>query len=112
MEETNDTETHRFGESDLLSGEDFTANQTVKVKVLKFLGRQKYKAKDGSERIAGFYSVDDLGVTKRWRLGIENERTLKKKFAITSYEQLVGKSLSLLVKQFPMGRGFIPTKVE
>ncbi len=106
-------DTHRFGESDYLSADDFAVDATVKVPVKSFVGRKEFIARDGTPRKAGFYNVDDRGAIKDFRLGIKNEKLLAAKFKLKGYEELVGKTLALQVKKYPLGHnGFVIIDVK
>ena len=99
---------HIFGEKDYLDGNEYADGSTISVKVLGFLGRQPYLNFDGEEEKAGYFKVQNpKGVAKEFRLGISNEIILKKKFGITSYGALIGKTLTLGVKKYTKGNGFI-----
>ena len=109
---TQQIDTHRFGESDYITADPFEENETIKVKVLDFLGRREYVARDTTKKRAAYYKVDDKGAAKEWRLGIKNEITLKKKFGVKSYEDLKGKWVTLVCKHYNLGNGFVITDVS
>ena len=100
-------DTHRFGESDYLNANDYEVGARVKVKVVDFLGRQDYDAYGGEKDRTGFYKVDDRGAHKEFRFSQTNETLAAKKFGIKSYADLVGKYLTLSVKHYQQGNGFV-----
>jgi hypothetical protein len=112
MENGND-DGHRFGESDYLNADDFAVGATVKVPCMAWIGRREYQTRDNKVKKAGFYTVEDRGAQKEFRLGIKNEKALALKFKLKGYEDLVNKVIVLYVEKYPMGHnGFVITGVE
>lgn len=103
---------HRFGESDYYDANDWAVGATPTVKCLSFIGRREYTTRDGSVKKSAYYSVDDRGMPKDFRLGIKNERILAKKFKFTGYQELVGKEIKTEVVKYPLGNGFVITGVK
>lgn len=109
METQKQVDLHKFGVGDYCSADDYAENEIVKAKVLTFLGRQQYIARDGTPKSAGMYKVEaqGIGVPQQFRLGIKNEKLAAKRYGMKNYEDLVGKLLTLKVKKFQLGQGFV-----
>ncbi|MDE1834971.1 MAG: hypothetical protein KGH64_06580 [Candidatus Micrarchaeota archaeon] len=107
------TTQHTFGESDKLDAQSFIAGTRVTVKVSKFLGRFPFKEEHGRQVEDAFYEVDDKGIIREYRLGFKAEQTLKIKYHMTRYEDLVGKEITLDVKRYKLGfNGFVLVDVR
>lgn len=109
-----ENEEHKFGIGDYLSADDYKVDEIITIKVVDFLGRQKYTARDNKEKMAGMYKIElpSMGVRQEFRLGIKNEKLVAKKYGIKSYEELVGRQLSLKVKSFQIANGFVVVGVK
>ena len=111
----NDTQTvsgqdgHKFGYGDYLSANDYAPDDLIKVHVRAFLGRQDYEDKNKRVKRAGMYRVVEelVDVPQEFRLGIKNEKIAAKKFGIKDYAELVDRTLTLKVKKFNVGNGFV-----
>ena len=99
---------HKYGVGDYLDAEDYKPNEEVRVKVLDFLGRQEYTARDGTVKRAAMLKVEaeGVGVPQQFRWGIRNEKISARKFGIKEYSELVGRTLLLRVKVYKLGSGF------
>lgn len=88
--------------------DDYAAGATVKARVVEWIGRQEYVARDGQPKRAGMYKVDVGNGPQTFRFGIKNEKLAATKFRVGSYEELVKTTLVLEVRHFPMGaNGFV-----
>ena len=105
--ETTNIDNHIFGEPSYLSAELYQDGETITVKVVEFIGRVPYVARDGTNKRAGVYQVVDKIGTKEFRLGIKNEILLKHKYGLAKYEDLKGRNIQLQVKAYNLGKGFV-----
>ena len=102
---------HTWGKSEYLDADEYKPGDTVKTRVSSNLGRLPYTAKDGTPKRAQMYKVTTEGIVQQFRLGIKNE-ILCAKMGIKTAEELVGKTLVLQVKKYPLGQGFVLIKVD
>ena len=73
------------------------------------MGRREDENADGEISNNAYYKLDARGVAQEFKLGMKNERTLRKKHAVKSSNELIGKTLVLKVKDYGsnFGNGFI-----
>jgi len=100
---------HTFGEKDYLDADEMSVGATLKVTVLEYAGRRAY-----ADRWAAYYVVQtEDSKRKFFRLSITNEQLLARQYSMKSYQDLIGKVLTLTVKHFKLGHnGFVITQVS
>ncbi len=91
---------HEFGEKDYIDADDYKEGDQITIQLLQYLGRREYNTRNNEIRKAAYYKASLNGKIKEWRLGIKNEYILKQKFGYSSYEDLVGSTLTLQAKAF------------
>lgn len=100
---------HRFGFSDWLDANDYEPGEIVEAKALAYLGRREDENADGDITNNAYYKVDSRGVQQEFKLGMKNERLLRKKHAVKGASELLGKTIVLKVKDYGanFGNGFV-----
>ena len=100
---------HRFGFSDYLDANDYEPGELVEGKVLAYLGRRTDENADGEIINNSYFRLDARGVQQEFKLGMKNERILRKKHGVKAAAELIGKTLALKVKDYGanFGNGFV-----
>ena len=106
--ETNIEPQHKFGVPDYLNADLYNVDQIIEAKITDFLGRRGSANPKGDLKWSAYLKVlGPDGIPQDFRLGIQNEMILAKKYGVKSYAELKGHTLQLQVKSYKFANGFI-----
>jgi hypothetical protein len=100
------TARHIFGQSDFIDASEYIKGTKIEINLAQFLRTKEYESDSGVTTKGIYMAKQSDGTLKEYRMGLKVEKALRKKYAVTSYEAAVGKTLVLEAKKYNVGMGW------